>query len=325
LARAHGDYAAAGSWFETALARARASGDRGAEAAALNNLGSVSLTVGNHRRAADLYTQSLAVSRSLGDRRREAATLSNMGAVAHYLGETAQAEASYQAALDLWEKQGDARRAALLRCNLALLLAPWPAERERARAYAERGLAEAKALGFPGGVATALTALGWVAEGEGNLAEAVRHHEESVRVFRESEDRGGLARGLGNLGLVIAVQGDPHRGGTLLRESLEGFVALSDDEGIATSLEMLALIAHATGDVERAARLHGAAAARLEEIAIPLPAALASRHETSVTALRATLGEAAFETVWISGREMSIEQALRDAVGAAAEKRLTHP
>jgi predicted ATPase/class 3 adenylate cyclase len=318
LARAHGDYAAAGSWFEIALARARTSGDRGAEAAALNNLGSVSLAVGNHRRAADLYTQSLVASRSLGDRRREAATLSNLGAVAHYLGETEQAEESYLAALVLWEELGDARRASLLRCNLALLLAPLPPERERARTYAERGLADSQALGFPGGIATARTALGWVAEGEGNLAEAIRHYEESVRVFRESEDRSGLARGLGNLGLVVADHGDPQRGGSLLRESLEGFVALSDDEGIATSLEMLASIARATGDVERAARLHGAAAARLEEIAIPLPAALARRHQISVTALRAALGDAAFETAWESGKGMSVELALRDVAESTA-------
>ena len=91
LARARGDYASSETWFSMALERARAGGDRGAEAAALNNLGSVALSLGNHRRAADLYAQSLDTSRALGDRRREAAALSNLGAVAHYLGEADRA------------------------------------------------------------------------------------------------------------------------------------------------------------------------------------------------------------------------------------------
>jgi predicted ATPase/class 3 adenylate cyclase len=312
LARAQGDYAASKTWFSMALQRARARGDRGVEAAALNNLGSVALSLGNHRRAAELYEESLEVCLALGDRRREAAALSNLGAVAHYLGEADRAEASYEAALAIWEEQRDLRRAALLRCNLALLLAPLPERRSKARAHGEQGLAESRALHSPAGIAAALTALGLVAEGEGDLAAAARCHEESVAVCRESEDRGGLARALGNLGLVVAEQGDADRGGALVRESLRSFVALGDEEGVAASLDTLASVVRVAGDLEHAARLHGVAAARWTELALPLPMGLARRHQTSIAALRAVLGEEAFEAAWKAGRALRVELALRE-------------
>jgi predicted ATPase/class 3 adenylate cyclase len=313
LARAHGDYPTAATWFTTALERARAGDDLGSEAAALNNLGSVALSQGDHRRAGELFARSLDASRSLRDGPREAAALSNLGAVAHYLGEIDKAEASYEAALAIWEERDDRRRAALLLCNLTLLLAPIPERRTSAKALGERCLTKSRALKFPTGIAAALTGLGLIAEGEGDLPQAARYHEESAAVCRESEDRGGLARALGNLSLIVADLGDVRRAAALARESLQLFADLGDEEGVATTLEMLASVVRAAGESHLAARLHGAAASRWTELAIPLPMALAPRHETGATNLRATLGGAGFDAQWESGRSLGIDDALREA------------
>ena len=313
LARAHGDYPAAETWFATALELARVGGDRGAEAAALNNLGGVALSQGDHRRAADLFGQSLEACRALGDRWREAAALSNLGAVAHYLGEIDKAEVSYEAALAIWEERGDRRRAALLMCNLVLLLAPLPERRDKARKMGERCLAESRALHFPSGIAAALTGLGLIAEGEGDLAKAAKCHEESAAVCRESEDRSGLARALGNLSLIIADLGDHRRAAALASESLQRFLALGDEEGVATSLEMLASVARASGEPRLATRLHGAAASRWAELAMPIPLALTHRHDSSTAALRVTLGTADLEADWELGKSLNVDDAVREA------------
>ena len=235
--------------------------------------------------------------------------------MAHYLGEIDKAETSYEAALAIWEESGDRRRAALLMCNLVLLLAPLPERRDKAKEMGERCLAESRALNFPAGIAAALTGLGLIAEGEGDLRLAVRCHEESAAVCRESEDRSGLARSLGILGLIAADLGDHRRGAGLARESLQIFTALGDEEGIATTLEMLASVARASNDARLAARLHGAAAARWAELVLPLPLALARRHETSITALRDALGAAEFDTEWEAGRRLTDELVLREIDG----------
>jgi hypothetical protein len=112
--------------------------------------------------------------------------------------------------------------------------------------------------------------------------------------------------------LLVADLGDRHRGAELARESLQIFAALGDEEGIATTLEMLASIAGLSGDPRLAVRLHGAAAARWKELAMPIPVALTSRHETSLAALRAALGDADFETEREAGRTLAVEEVLRE-------------
>ncbi len=312
LARSQGDYPAAETWFDEALRRARSHDDPGAAAAALNNLGNVALSRGDHRRAAGLFEESLAASRALNDPRRQAAALSNLGAVAHYLGELDRAEASYVEALSIWKREGDRRPAALLLGNLAMLLAPQPERRDQTRAFAEECLSESKALGYPAGVAAALTALGLIAEGDGDLERAAHYHEESASVCRESENRSGLARALGNQSVIVAELGDVDRAVTLVNESLRLFVELGDDEGTAATMEMQAVVARFAGELRLAARLHGAAAVRWNTLAMPMPLAFARRHDTSVAALRGELSEVGFEAEWDAGSKLTTDDAIRE-------------
>ena len=117
---------------------------------------------------------------------------------------------------------------------------------------------------------------------------------------------------------MVAEQGDADRGGALVRESLRDFAALGDEEGVAASLDTLASVVRVAGDLEHAARLHGLAAARWAELALPLPMGLARRHQTSIAALRAVLGEEAFEAAWKAGHALPVELALHEVAGFAA-------
>jgi predicted ATPase len=312
LARAHGDYAAANRWFERGLERARANDDQTAEATLLHNAGNVALSQGDHRRAGELFEASLAIIRDQDDRRREANVLFSLGAVSHYLGDVAKAEESYEAALAIWEAAGDRLRTAAIRANLALLLVHLPERRQRARDHAERSLTESRALSFPTGIAAALTALGFVHEGEGELSAAADAFEESITVSRDAENRVGIATGLGNLAVIVADQGDVARAFGLGAESLKEFLGVGDETGIATAIEQFAGIARVAGDAARAARLHGAAAAQFERLAVPIPVSLHERHERSVAALREALGSS-FESEWRAGTMMTPADILASA------------
>jgi predicted ATPase len=300
LASAHGDYAAASRWFDRGLDRARTVGDRATEATLLYNSGNVALSRGDHRRAATLFEASLAIFRELGDRRREMLTLAGLGAVAHYLGDVAKAEESYEAVLAITDETGDRRRAAAMLANLTLLLAPLPDRRERARAFGERCLAESRALAWPRGIAAGLSGLGFVAEGEGDLALAAARFDESAQLSRDAEDRIGAATALGNLARVVADQGDPGRALGLAMESFHEFQLFGDESAVATTIELLAAIVGAAGEPVLAVRLHAAAAAALARLDMPIQVALRDRHNSSIAALREALGPS-FDEAWQTG------------------------
>ena len=75
-----------------ALETFRKNGDRGGEAASLNNLGIIAQTRGDLAEAERLYRESLAIMREIGDRGREATTLNSLGNIAEKRGDLAEAE-----------------------------------------------------------------------------------------------------------------------------------------------------------------------------------------------------------------------------------------
>jgi tetratricopeptide (TPR) repeat protein len=310
LARAHGDYPAASACFERGLARARAADDRATEATLLHNAGNVALSQGDHRRAAELFEASLAIFRALHDTARETVALANLGAVAHYLGDVATAERSYTAAWKLFEAAGNGRHAALMLGNLALLLATVPERRADARSCGERGLAASRALAFPAGIAVALSGLGFVAEGEGDLAAAADRFAESAEVSRDAEDRSAAATAQGNLARVVADQGDPGRGMALALESFAEFRALGDEHAVATTIELLATIVETAGEAELAVRLHAAAVAALERLQTPMQLSQRDRHARDVGELRLTLGSG-FDEAWRDGSALAADDIAR--------------
>jgi tetratricopeptide (TPR) repeat protein len=279
-------------------------------------MGNVSLSQGDHRRASELFEASLAILRDQDDQRREANVLFSLGAVSHYLGDVAKAEESYEAALAIWEAGADRLRTAAIRANLALLLVHLPDRRQRAREHAERSLAESRELSYPTGIAAALTALGFVHEGEGDLSAAADAFAESITVSHDAENRVGIATGLGNLAVIVADQGDAERAAGLAAGSLKEFLDVGDETGVATAIEQLAGITGVTGDGVRAARLHGAAAALFERLAVPIPVSLHERHEQSVAALREALG-GSFEIEWRAGRATLPEDVLASVSASA--------
>jgi Flp pilus assembly protein TadD len=67
-------------------------GDRGGEAASLNNLGNIALSRSDLAEAERLYRESMAIFREIGDRGNEALLLNNLGINAAIRGDLAEAE-----------------------------------------------------------------------------------------------------------------------------------------------------------------------------------------------------------------------------------------
>jgi DNA-binding CsgD family transcriptional regulator/tetratricopeptide (TPR) repeat protein len=116
------------------------------------------------------------------------------------------------------------------------------------------------------GIAFSLNHLGLVAVYQGDYASAKALLEESLSLQRELEDMGGKAASLHNLGLVALYRSDYEPAKTLIEESLSLFRELGDKWAISILLNNLGLAALHQGDYERAAKFQEESLALRKEL-----------------------------------------------------------
>jgi hypothetical protein len=140
-------------------------------------------------------------------------------------------------------------------------------------------------------VSYALVPLGNASLLAGDLATAVRTHEEALSLARQIGDEHLIATVLDQLGLDALLGGDLPGAQERLAESAGLHREIRDQEGLAYCLDLLAALALGRGDARAAARLIGAADAARAELGVaiwPLLQPLADQLDTTV---RAVLGE----------------------------------
>lgn len=231
----------------------------------------------------------------------------------------------------------------------ASLLSLTQGDRDRAESLANEGLALAQTLEDRSGEAGMLYNLGCVAQARGDPDRAENLFTESLNRCRETGDTGGKDRALIAIANVARLRGDYDRAMVLLEECLADARALaaSWSEGnvlaslghvarergdldrakacyresltlqqqagnriySALCLEALAATACEEGQAERAALLCAASAALREETQAPMPTPEQKIFDRTVAMSRSALGDAVFERLWTTGRELSLEQA----------------
>jgi predicted ATPase/DNA-binding winged helix-turn-helix (wHTH) protein len=342
-----GDYTAAWTLFEEALAIWQEQGDQRGLATALNNLGWVAVHRGDYPAARALSEESLALWQALGDKGGMATALNNLGFVAYFQGEYAAADALHQESLGLQRELGDQRGIAvalgligrtaqrrgdyrqamvLLEESLRLFrdmgvkqLFAWAASfladvaheqgnAECATALLEESVTVFRDIGDKDGLAYTLSILGTIPQARGDAGQAQALYEESLRLCRELGDKWGMATALTRLGTVAHAQGDDDRATTLYTESLALCRELGDKHGLAECLEGLAGLAVAQQQLERAARLLGAAETLRQVIGAPLSPSERPRYEYTVSTVRTGLRETACVAAWAKGKAMLLEQ-----------------
>jgi predicted ATPase/DNA-binding SARP family transcriptional activator/DNA-binding CsgD family transcriptional regulator len=99
--------------------------------------------------------------------------------------------------------------------------------------------------------AKALDGLGWIAEPQGDYERARVAYEESLELYRSSNDKRGVANALGDLGSLALDRGDYTRATSLLEESLTLHRELGSKEDVVGVLNGLGVLASARGDREQ--------------------------------------------------------------------------
>ena len=99
--------------------------------------------------------------------------------------------------------------------------------------------------------AKALDGLGWIAEPQGDYERARTAYEESLELYRSSNDKTGVANALGDLGSLALDRGDYKQATSLLEESLILHRELGSREGLIGVLDGLGVLASAKGEQEQ--------------------------------------------------------------------------
>ncbi len=121
------------------------------------------------------------------------------------------------------------------------------------RLWLERALADPSVVSRSAR-AKALRGAGVLAYAQADYGPAVSSLEESVRLYRELDDKDGLAGTLGNLGVVLSTTGDYKRARAMHEESLALSREIDSPRGIALGVSNLGEVAYYQGDYEAARR-----------------------------------------------------------------------
>ena len=282
-------------------------------ARALNALGNLARLQGDYATARTAYEEALAMYRERGNKVGVASLLNNLGTLARVQGDLTAARALHEEALALRREIGDKLGLSASLNNLGNL-AFVQGDLDAARVLYEESVTLKRELGDGKNLALSLSNLGGLAAKQSDPAAARALYEEGLAIFRELGDKHGIAGNTLNLANLALDQGDFSVAVPLLRESLPTFQEMGVKLGIAECLKSFGMLAAGTERPSRAARLLGAAEALSGAIGAPLSPEEREEANRDLAALRATLGEAAFDCAWAAGRALTWEQAIEYAL-----------
>ena len=233
---------------------------------------------GDYDRAVELFEESLALYRNMGHSRGTSGPLRELGAVAYHRGDYESAVRLSGQALAISRESGSAFGSGLAVCTLTDALRA-QGDTERARTLLEESVA------------------------------SLRRHKYPLRVAN------ALAITLSRLGSVECEMGRDARASELHKESLKLARRFGFTFDVVICLEGMARVHAIQGRPKRAARLLGASAARHEEKGTPLTPITRADRDHAVAEIRAAIGEDALAAEWAKGNAMTLQDAIREAVG----------
>ena len=173
--------------YREALALFHQLGERKDEAAALNNLGFASFSLGEPQPAEESYRQALSIRRTIGDRAGEAQALNNLAVLYRSLGEIDEALAAYAQAREILTALDDRRQEATILNNLGVAYMAL-GETERSRLYLTQALALRRKVEDRRGEIVTLNNLGRLERRNDAAEKAVAFHGQALEVARSISD-----------------------------------------------------------------------------------------------------------------------------------------
>jgi predicted ATPase/DNA-binding XRE family transcriptional regulator len=310
----HGDVTEGRKRAEEILKQSQRQNHTPARTKILAHAGAFAWMQGDFVAARSRLAESIAMSRAEGDNQVLAFALSLLGRLDWLEGDNALARSRLEESVALFQglKLQDTWGLALALGMLGETLLT-DGEVANARHLFEQCLALSQSIHDNWNLAWALVSLGRVAWYEGDSGTAGSLADEGIALLRTLGNNWGLAHGLAFLGTVKHAQGDEMRARTSFVESLELFRQMNDQRGICLCLLGFANLAVAQRRLARAIHLYSAVEVLADTVKFKMDDVSRSVYERNVAASRAELADV-FTAAWITGRAMTLEQAITYAL-----------
>lgn len=267
----------------------------------------------DYERAALLADEALALGRALDNQEILSSAYASLAEIAYMHGESGRAVALFEESLKIRRTLNDKRGAASLLNNLGNVLLQQGAL-ERAISLFEECLSLFRAVGDELALASVLNNLGEVERQRGNHKRAFLLYEESLKLSRGLKYTWGTAASLTNLGAIALHQGNYRQALISYKESLSLFSEMGEKLGMALCFEGLAEVEYTQNHLTFSVRLLTLADMLRQSIGASVFQFEPPTHENLDKSLRSALGDDTFETLWRTGRMLSLDQAVTDAL-----------
>jgi len=203
--------------------------------------------------------------------------------------------------------------------NLLGMLERGRGEFERAALLHQEALVLFRELGEPFWVALVQCDLGALAHWQGDDARALALLREAEAGFRALDDPWGLGVALSFLALVTGDRGDYVEAAAMYLESLTRWRQVGSKEALIDSLARIGTLAVAAGRPTAGARLLGAAEAQFQALGYVVEQPEQARYERAAASARGALGGEAMASALASGRRLSLDEAVAEALKIVSE------
>ena len=272
--------------------------------------GAVAREKGNFAAARSLEEEALALSQRSDYKVAIARSLQHLGVLLKDQGEYVKAYTLLEESLNRYRELGNTFGSANVLFRLAQVLFLSLGDPTTIHALLEESLTLFRELNVKEGIDYSYWLLGEVALQEGNVALARSLLEESLAITRQMGAPISTADSLSALGSVAAREGDYAAARALYEESLAIAREAGSTWRIAPYLEGLASVLAAQKEFARGAQLWGAANAIRAAFGTPLPPVERAGYERALAECGSYLGEKAFAAAWAQGRTMTLDQVL---------------
>lgn len=304
-------------WLSRSLSLATdvPAGDR---AQALNNLGNLSLELGQYTKAQACYEQSLELYRSVDDKSGMGDELNNLGLIDLIQGNFTPARQLLEQSLAYRRELDDTSSLPSTLTNLGDI-ATYEGDYDAATAYQSEALTIRRSIGNKRGIALSCHNLGMIASLRGDLDAADRWFTEGMTYANELDDaysRASILLGQGRLAIRRGLFADAME---LLTQSLQILQTMGSRRLLAEVVDALAAGGAMAGHYETAARLIGSTAAMREGHKIGINARSVIEYEVLVETLVEHLGETGYQHELDTGKRMTLDVATEQALLLARE------
>ena len=317
--RWHCHFAEGQGWLDRLLAEVPADQSSAtARARALSAAGTLAWTQGDFAQAGRRHAASHELAAAAGDEPGVAFAYYNLASQAKMQGDMARAGELYEASLARYESLGDAWGVATVQHARGLLMLE-SGDLVRAERVLAGNVDRARLTGDRWLLGATLCGLGMAAAHLGDLERADLLLAEALPLFNTVGERRWVAHLRSFQGLLAAWRGEWAAGIAALREALRIASELGVRFYIAEIFERYAVLLVSSGNAPRAPRFLAAAETLREAIAAPpLPVDRAIRDQAA-TAARVALGEATFQAIQAEARNLSLDQAIAEALALDVE------